>query len=160
MHAARFLELAGVDAARAARVADAIELKQLDAVAVYAVDHSNARVIEQEFQIDWGHHLSLLSSAPTVDASQPGWEDRLSVEVRVACERFRRTTDALGLSVRSWVRFSSAIHNDPIEYRRLCGELGYLPGGTVPSWKGVYQEQRLSVTGLDEATITMRVYEE
>lgn len=158
MHAARFLELAGVDATRAGKVADAIERRQLDAIAVFAVDHSNRRVIEQEFRIDWGQHFQLVATAPTIDASQPGWEDRLAVEVRVACERFRRTADALRLSVRSWVMFTSSIRANPAEYRRMCLELGY--GATTPAWKGQYQEQRLSVTGLDEATIIMRVYED
>ena len=157
MHAARFLELAGVDASLANKLADAIEHRELDAVGVMGTDTSNRLVVEQEFEIDWGEHDRIMGTAPVVDASQPGWESHLAAEVRLACERFRKVVERLDLRVRTWVRFAKRITSNPAEYERKLSQLGY--GGKKPQWKGAYNEFRMEVTGLGEATIVMRVYE-
>lgn len=159
-HSKRFMELAGISRDRATTISGAIERKLLSAVGVYAVDHTSKRVVEQEFAIDWGEHHVLTTSVPTIDASQPGWEDDLAVEVAAACARFRATVDAMQLSTSFWVTFVGEIRRDPETHKEHCRELGLSYRGSIPAWRGEYTEMSVNVSGLSEATIRMRVYEE
>jgi hypothetical protein len=158
-HAQRFLELAGIGRSRAAEISGAIEQRWLQAVGVYGADADGARVVEQEFTIDWGQHEVLNATNPVIDVSQPGWEDNLAVEVAAACARFVRTVEALSLRTSLWVIFTDDIARDPELHRKRCGELGLSFTGKVPDWKGQYTEVRVNVSGLEEASIRMRVYE-
>lgn len=159
-HGQRFLELAGVQRTRAGVISGAIEQRWLQAVGVYGADAEGARVVEQEFTIDWGQHDLLAAAHPVIDVSQPGWEDDLAVEVSAACARFMRTVEALSLTTSFWVRFVDEIQRDPSLHQRRCTELGLSFTGKVPAWKGRFTEVKVSVSGLEEAAIRMRVYEQ
>jgi hypothetical protein len=159
-HSKRFLELAGVSRARASTMSRAIEQRWLSSVGVYGYNGAGQRVLEQEFAIDWGQHDRLTTETPTIDASLPGWEDDLAVEVTAACERFRNTVETLKLSISFWVIFVPEIRANAELHRTRCKELGLSFGGKTPAWAGKYSEFSVSVSGLEEATIRMRVYEE
>lgn len=141
-------------------VSRAVEQRWIEAIGVYGVDHTNRRVVEQEFAIDWDDHLRLNATKPTIDVSQPGWENDLAVEVSAACDRFRSTIEMFDLKVSFWIVLVPEIRGNQELRRQRCRELGLSVSGSVPEWRGRYTEMSVGLTGLSEATIKMRVYDE
>lgn len=90
------------------------------------------------------------------DTDLPGWDNGVSPEAYIAAQRLVDAAKQLGKIVRSWIRVSPSIYNDPARHKAVCKNLGYVYGSKARSWKGEIITQIRNVNYLPEAKVIQR----
>lgn len=155
-HFELFLRCGGISESSIEKFLDAVERQELDAVGVY-IEEGGYRVAEVEFEVNWETHNQMVHlNGKMFDTDLPGWNNGVSVEAYVAASRLTRLARAKGVEPRSWIRVSEKVRADKVKHRKVCDTLGYAYGSSVCPWKNMPLEQRRTIEGLEEGTITTR----
>jgi len=155
-HFELFLRCAGMSDEEVEKFLKAVERHELKAVGIYIME-GKYRIAEVEFEIDWKEHLELVHIYGDIfDTDLPGWKDGVAPEAYVAASRLVKAAKEQNIDVHSWISVSDAIRQSIKEHKRVCKELGYYFGGSVPAWKEKPRENPRQIEGLAEAKVISR----
>lgn len=155
-HFEMFLTCAGVSERDRKKLIQSVEAHELDAVGIY-IEDNGYRIAEVEFSIDWNLHNQMLGTyGERFNVDLPGWNNNVSPEAYVSAQRLVEVAKKMKKSVRSWIRVSNTIRNNPQKHRTVCDNLGYSYGSSVSPWKNPPVEQERQVNYLPEAKVTRR----
>lgn len=138
------------------KLLNAVEAQELEAVGIY-IEDSDYRVAEVEFAVDWVKHQQMINMyGIDFNTDIGGWDNGHSPEAYVAVQRLVKEAKRLGTSVRSWIRVSKNIRENPSRHKNLCDKLGYCFEGTVAPWKNKPITVSDTISQLEEANIIKR----
>lgn len=130
--------------------------KELNAVGIY-IEHDGYRIAEVEFEIDWDEHQHMVGLyGARFNANLPGWDKGVAPEAYITVQRLVEAAKKMDKPVRSWIRVSSSVRNNPEKHKAVCEDLGYSYGSTVPPWKEEPTTESRNVNYLPEAKVTQR----
>ena len=91
----------------------AVDNKELSAVGIY-IEDGGYRIAEVEFEIDWDEHQRMIGVYGTqFNTDLPGWDNGVSPEAYIAAQRLVEAAKQMGKPVRSWIRVSPSVRNNP-----------------------------------------------
>ncbi len=152
-HFELFLRCANMNDDEVEKFLCAVEKKELNAVGIYIME-GKYRIAEVRFEIDWDKHVELESICGRLfDTDLPGWKDGTAPEAYVAVSRLVKYAKKQNLNICSYITVSDFIRRNENEHKRVCNELGYSYGRSVPDWKDSPKEQIREIVGLSEAKI-------
>ena len=155
-HFELFLTCAKMPKSDIKKLLKAVDNKELSAVGIY-IEDGGYRIAELEFEIDWDEHQRMIGVYGTqFNTDLPGWDNSVSPEAYIAAQRLVEAAKQMGKTVRSWIRVSPSVRNNPARHKAVCANLGYVYGSTVPSWKDEPITQSRNVNYLPEAKVTQR----
>lgn len=156
-HFELFLRCSNMKDADVDKMLLAVERQELDAVGIY-LQEGNYRISEVEFSIDWEKHNEMVRlSGELFDTDIGGWKNGVAPEAYISVQKLVQLAKERKLKINSWIRVSSYIREHPSEHKRVCENLGYNYGGSVPPWKYPPKEKARQISGLEEGKITTRV---
>jgi hypothetical protein len=156
-HFELFFTCAGLSEDRIKKHLISIRNNELQAVGVY-LEQDDYRIAEVELDVDWNaHHDNIRVSGSMFDTDIPGWKKGAAPEAYIAVQKLGQKAKELKLTVRCWIRVSSAVRSNPNKHKQVCDTLGYNYGGSVPPWRdGAFAETSRQINGMSEATVTTR----
>lgn len=158
-HFEMFLTCAGMSKYDVKKMLLAVDNKELDAVGIY-IEDEGFRIAEVEFEIDWDEHQRMVGVYGTrFNTDLAGWANGVAPEAYVTAQRLVKVAKDLKKPVRSWIRVSESVRENPEKHKRVCDKLGYTYGGKVSPWKNTPVEQKRNVNYLPEAKVIRRVSE-
>ncbi len=150
-----FLQYAGIHESARDKILLGVRNRWLSDIGVYLV-RNGKRFLEAEIGVDWDLFSNLVKLTPTVRTDLPGWEHGAAPEVRTIGRRFGGKAQELNMSPNFWVRFTSAIWNDPPRHRKYCSIVGVDYNSRPPEWEAFPIERAYEVQDLREVHAALR----
>jgi len=152
-----FLRYAGVEDTRIDKLLESIKSKEIKAMGAY-LEENGYRIAEVELEIEWDLHDQLIrAEGELFDTDLGGWVDGAAPEIHMYVRRLAKFAKEKSLSIRTWIRVSTTISNEPTRHEAVCKKLGYAFGNAVPAWRnGSNSEIVKKVLDLPEMKVVNR----
>lgn len=151
-----FLATAKMDDSSINRMKTAVYNKEVEAVGIF-LEEGGYKIAEVEYNIDWNKHEEMCTASGSMfDINEKGYVNGVCPEVRFTVSALVDEAEQRGLPIRSWIRVTRQVRENPLKHKEVCDKLGYCYGKSAPGWKNGYNENTWNVYKLEETNVVYR----